>query len=297
MSDSSQGQGWWQASDGKWYPPELHPSNTPKLPPPGSQPPSAAAQPSSSAAQPQYVPTGPVIIAKKPWWRRWWVIALGVLVLVVGIAAVAGSNEADDETSLPAASGDEREGSGEAEEDSVADAPESEGEPAGERDEPELPPVGSREQPFALGSAAQFTLDTFGDADGSVWTVTVDGPGSDITQAVLDENMFNEPPAEGRLFYGVPVTLTLQSAGKEPLSPLFNISLEFFGPSTLEIMSSGMTEGCGVTPNEMDSMKEVFVGGSISGTVCYSVTPPDVEAGILLTLDEIEGDRIFLATR
>ncbi len=25
MSDTSQGQGWWLASDGKWYPPELHP--------------------------------------------------------------------------------------------------------------------------------------------------------------------------------------------------------------------------------------------------------------------------------
>ena len=28
MSDASQGPGWWQASDGKWYPPEA------KLPPP-----------------------------------------------------------------------------------------------------------------------------------------------------------------------------------------------------------------------------------------------------------------------
>ncbi len=26
MSDASQGPGWWIASDGKWYPPELHPA-------------------------------------------------------------------------------------------------------------------------------------------------------------------------------------------------------------------------------------------------------------------------------
>ena len=26
MSDQSQGPGWWQASNGKWYPPELHPA-------------------------------------------------------------------------------------------------------------------------------------------------------------------------------------------------------------------------------------------------------------------------------
>jgi hypothetical protein len=28
MSDKSEGPGWWVASDGKWYPPELHPSVT-----------------------------------------------------------------------------------------------------------------------------------------------------------------------------------------------------------------------------------------------------------------------------
>jgi hypothetical protein len=29
MSDTSQGPGWWQASDGKWYPPEQQPASTP----------------------------------------------------------------------------------------------------------------------------------------------------------------------------------------------------------------------------------------------------------------------------
>ena len=33
MSDVSQGPGWWVASDGKWYPPELHP-NFASAPPP-----------------------------------------------------------------------------------------------------------------------------------------------------------------------------------------------------------------------------------------------------------------------
>jgi hypothetical protein len=46
MSDISQGPGWWQASDLKWYPPELHadyvaprPPVTPTLPPPPKLPP------------------------------------------------------------------------------------------------------------------------------------------------------------------------------------------------------------------------------------------------------------------
>lgn len=34
MSDISQGPGWWQASDRKWYPPETHPQHEPTLAPP-----------------------------------------------------------------------------------------------------------------------------------------------------------------------------------------------------------------------------------------------------------------------
>ena len=36
MSDFSQGPGWWQASDGKWYPPEQAPGAQPTAPPPGA---------------------------------------------------------------------------------------------------------------------------------------------------------------------------------------------------------------------------------------------------------------------
>ena len=35
MSDESQGPGWWQASDGKWYPPESRPAGPPPGPPQG----------------------------------------------------------------------------------------------------------------------------------------------------------------------------------------------------------------------------------------------------------------------
>lgn len=43
MSDQSQGEGWWQASDSKWYPPESHPDARPAPPPPA--PLAAAAAP------------------------------------------------------------------------------------------------------------------------------------------------------------------------------------------------------------------------------------------------------------
>ena len=37
-ADSSQGPGWWQASDGKWYPPEQTPAAAPPVPAPPTAP-------------------------------------------------------------------------------------------------------------------------------------------------------------------------------------------------------------------------------------------------------------------
>ena len=56
MSDVSQGPGWWQASDGRWYPPEQHPGARAALPPPGMVP---GAAPGGPFAPPAGGPGGP----------------------------------------------------------------------------------------------------------------------------------------------------------------------------------------------------------------------------------------------
>jgi hypothetical protein len=53
MSDTSQGPGWWLASDGKWYPPELWTG------PPGSGPFPAAGPGSPQSGAPAYPAQGP----------------------------------------------------------------------------------------------------------------------------------------------------------------------------------------------------------------------------------------------
>ena len=93
MSDVSQGPGWWQASDGKWYPPQpAAPAPPPPPPPPvyGQAPPPAPA--------PQWTPPP----AKKGG-NKGCLIALGVVgvLLVLGIigtvvAVVALRDEVDD---------------------------------------------------------------------------------------------------------------------------------------------------------------------------------------------------------
>lgn len=56
MSDAPQGAGWWQASDGRWYPPESHPDARSQQPPPG---PSPTTPPSAGPASPPPGPTTP----------------------------------------------------------------------------------------------------------------------------------------------------------------------------------------------------------------------------------------------
>jgi uncharacterized membrane protein len=61
VSDTPQGQGWWQASDGKWYPPESAPGPTvPQAPPPAGPPvsPPGPAAPTGPAAYEPPTPGG-----------------------------------------------------------------------------------------------------------------------------------------------------------------------------------------------------------------------------------------------
>ena len=74
MSIAESRQGWWQASDGNWYPPELHPNAAPTLPPPPAAP---APTVPNQAHYSGFVATPPT--AKKPKKRKWvrvWAIAL-----------------------------------------------------------------------------------------------------------------------------------------------------------------------------------------------------------------------------
>lgn len=77
MSETSRGPGWWQASDGKWYPPEQHPEATQSTYP-------------ATAAEP----------ARGPWrrFRRWptWVQVLSwVLVAIVLLAVIRSVGSGD----------------------------------------------------------------------------------------------------------------------------------------------------------------------------------------------------------
>jgi hypothetical protein len=92
MSDSSQGPGWWEASDGKWYPPEAFPAqpypshrHPPQAYPAQAYPPYAyGAQSYSTQAFQPSGPPGP----KKFYQQVWFWVLVAVVIGLAGCVSV-----------------------------------------------------------------------------------------------------------------------------------------------------------------------------------------------------------------
>lgn len=152
---------------------------------------------------------------------------------------------------------------------------------------------GARESPYTYGSPQAVEFESYGDADGSIWITTISEP-RDLTAEVLAENQFNDPPEEGTTFVAVDVEMTLDSADVEPLSPLFNFSWEMTGGASARVFDQFTLGTCGVVPNSFDIVDEVFVGGTVSGTVCFVVPVEDVtHANTRVTLHFAEDTRAY----
>lgn len=94
MNESAQGPGFRKDADERWYPPAPPPPFVaPTLPPQSVI---------SYHVQGQPTPTGGK--RTKPWWRRWWAIAIGVILAIGIIGAIAGprkdTDAADEGTSV-----------------------------------------------------------------------------------------------------------------------------------------------------------------------------------------------------
>jgi hypothetical protein len=81
MSDVSKAPGWWQASDGKWYPPETHPDWRPPPAPMGTQIPATPS--GGSLGSPPGV--------RRPLFKRWWIWLATAVVLLLVTSVIAGA--------------------------------------------------------------------------------------------------------------------------------------------------------------------------------------------------------------
>lgn len=147
-----------------------------------------------------------------------------------------------------------------------------------------------RSAPVLVGGAAGTPDDPipFG-AIGRVgeWDMSVTDVVADATTLVMDAYDFNNPPAEGEQF--VLVRLELTYRGEQPGATLLDLGfrVEAQGGRTYDEFD----DTCGLFPDEIDQVAETPTGGTLSGTMCWSVETDDVAslrllADSLVTLDD-----------
>jgi len=133
-------------------------------------------------------------------------------------------------------------------------------------------PLGDYNNPYPLGTAQP----TEGE-----WSIQVDSVTPDGTQAVLDENSFNEEPEAGRQFFIATITATNNGTATATFDG--NFRLRARGADGTEYTAFG--DACGVTPNEWDQNIEVAPGQSLTGNLCWSI-PSDQLANLRMFDDD-----------
>lgn len=142
--------------------------------------------------------------------------------------------------------------------------------------------VGTRSNPAPLGATARI----------DDWEVSVTEVNKDAADLVAAENMFNEPPADGRSF--VMWTVEAEYVGSESGTAWIDLSWKLVG-SEGNSFSSGSGDGCGVLPDDLDNAGETFPGGTVVGNVCVSAETSQIEGGTILVEGFFGDSRTFFA--
>lgn len=139
---------------------------------------------------------------------------------------------------------------------------------------------GSRDDPLALGESFEL-----GD-----YTVRVIGVDTDAEDAAMAENEFNDPAAEGEQFVMIGVEATYN--GEETGLPWIDLAFSVVG-------SGGNTfnDDCGVIPDDLMMIDELYSGASATGNACVRVDADQVEGATIAVEDfmSFDGEPVFVA--
>jgi len=244
---------------------------------------------------------------KKPWWRRWWVIALGVLIVlgIVGAIAGGGGDKDDADATTPGTTGplpsqqpaeapsspssSAAPSTSEAAASTTTEAttaPPTTVEPVTTAPPTTAPPESglSLANPAPVGQAV-----VVGD-----WTIRVVSVTPDAAEQIAAENQFNEPPAPGNQFFMVSLEATY--SGGESSTFWVDMSLKAIGASS--VAYEGFDASCGVLPNDLDNAGETFPGGTITGNLCWSINAADASTMAMIADPSFsfdDGNRRFLS--
>ena len=149
-------------------------------------------------------------------------------------------------------------------------------------EESAAPAEGTRENPYPIGSAI-----TQGD-----WTVTVNSVNLDATQALADENLFNEAAPDGSTYILVNVTATYIGADAAGDSPFVSVDYVTAGGNTIS-----MTDTFAVAPDAFPQMTTLYEGASATGNISLAVPTEGITEGVLAVSPHLLGDTVFVAVQ
>jgi hypothetical protein len=136
----------------------------------------------------------------------------------------------------------------------------------------------ARQAPTAIGTAVDV---------GEGWSVRVDGPARDITDDVLAQGSFNDPPPAGFRFVGIEVTYTFNGPGTDTA---FTVTTSAVADGNVRLSFQ-----CGVLPAALDEFSDVASGVSTSGTLCF-VVPEGATGLTLYSQGGFDGTPVWFAT-
>ena len=125
----------------------------------------------------------------------------------------------------------------------------------------------SRSQPMPKGKPIEFT-------DGTA--ITVKSVTQNANQIIKRHDAWTEPPPSGHQF--LLVNIEVSNQGDEPIDIYMVNELSLVGKSNV---SYDQGFECWTFPNELDTSKTLFPGGSLSGNVCFTVKSSDVDALVM----------------
>ena len=153
-----------------------------------------------------------------------------------------------------------------------------------------VPLDGTRSNPLPFGDTAALSI---GESD-PAWTFQVVEFIPDGTSAVMAENQFNDPPADGRQFAIVRLQATYRGLD-EPAMLLSDVSFVAVDDSNL---TYDLDDDCGVVPDELDQFGQVYAGGVVEGNLCWSVATEHIDSLLLGISPSFSSDApYFMALR
>jgi hypothetical protein len=144
--------------------------------------------------------------------------------------------------------------------------------------------TGTRTDPIRRGQSVEI-----GD-----WTAEIVGYKQNALDAIMAENPYNDPPADGEQFAMVTMKLTYNGAD---IGSLFDLDFKAVGDSNVAYTT--YDNDCGVVPNDPYSVSDVFTGGSVTVNYCWAIKSTDAKSLLVYGTSSFDFDAkpIFLKPR